>query len=62
MRREPEEIEGDALPVYGDPVPKRNENLYHSFYARSEVTRHAFCDPLEHVGMFLCRNPTVDCV
>ena len=65
MRRDPEAIESVTLPqVYKDPVLQRNQKLYHSFVrdvkARGLLT--ATVSPVEHVCMFLCANPLVDCV
>ena len=65
MRRDPDEIEGVTLPqVFSDPVLKRNQKLYHSLVRdlKSRGVLSATLSPLEHVGMFLCTNPTVDCV
>ena len=65
MRRNPEEFEGATLPqVSNDPVFKGNTKLYHSLVGevKSRGMLFATLSPLEHIGMFLCTHPAVDCV
>ena len=59
MRRDPEEVQGATLPqVCNDPVPKRNQKMYH-WFVRDVTSRGmltATLSPLEHVRLIWTRD------
>ena len=60
--RQAEEIEEVAFPqVHNDPVLKRNEKLHLVRDVKSRGMLSPTLSLLEHVGMFLCANPTEGC-